>query len=158
MLESYIIARDRFLKPGGKMFPTLGRYASPPRSSLSPLFATFCHFCHFYHFCHFCHLPRIHMAPFSDEYLYVEVANKALFWQQASYYGVNLTPLHQEATQAYFSQPVVDAFDPRLLVAPSVTHTIDFSSATVRGAIRIYVSFVSCLRFFDNVFFFFFFF
>lgn len=25
MLETYIIARDRFLKPGGKMFPGLGR-------------------------------------------------------------------------------------------------------------------------------------
>lgn len=85
------------------------------------------------------------MAPFSDEYLYVEIASKALFWQQAGYYGVNLTPLHQEATHAYFSQPVVDAFDPRLLVAPSVTHTIDFSSATVRGAFCFSVSFVSCL-------------
>lgn len=25
MLESYVIARDRFLVPGGKMFPTTGR-------------------------------------------------------------------------------------------------------------------------------------
>ncbi len=25
MLESYIFARDAFLKPGGKMFPQLGR-------------------------------------------------------------------------------------------------------------------------------------
>lgn len=25
MLESYVIARDRFLTPNGKMFPTLGR-------------------------------------------------------------------------------------------------------------------------------------
>ncbi|URD84189.1 hypothetical protein MUK42_05692 [Musa troglodytarum] len=43
MLETYVIARDRFLIPDGKMFPSLG---------------------------------RIHMAPFSDEYLYVEIANK----------------------------------------------------------------------------------
>ena len=85
------------------------------------------------------------MAPFSDEYLWAEVASKALFWQQASYYGVDLTPLHREATHAYFSQPVVDAFDPRLLVAPTVTHTIDFSSATVRGATRFlgFFSFLS---------------
>ncbi|KAG6435439.1 hypothetical protein SASPL_100313 [Salvia splendens] len=68
MLESYIIARDRFLVPKGKMFPTIG---------------------------------RIHMAPFSDEYLYIEIANK----------------------------PVVDAFDPRLLVAPAISHVIDFTSA-----------------------------
>ncbi|XP_073154470.1 probable histone-arginine methyltransferase 1.3 [Henckelia pumila] len=96
MLESYIIARDRFLDPSGKMFPTLG---------------------------------RIHVAPFSDEYLYIEIANKALFWQQQNYYGVNLTSLHGTAFQGYFSQPVVDAFDPRLLVAPPVSHVIDFTSS-----------------------------
>ncbi|KAM6545175.1 hypothetical protein CsatB_025911 [Cannabis sativa] len=94
MLESYVIARDRFLQPAGKMFPTVG---------------------------------RIHMAPFSDEYLFVEIANKALFWQQENYYGVNLTALHGSAFQGYFSQPVVDAFDPRLLVAPSISHLIDFT-------------------------------
>jgi hypothetical protein len=71
MLESYVIARDRFLVPGGKMFPTTG---------------------------------RIHMAPFSDEYLYVEMANKALFWQQHNFFGVDLTPLHGSAFQGYFSQ------------------------------------------------------
>ncbi|KAJ0774747.1 putative methyltransferase [Helianthus annuus] len=113
MLESYVIARDRFLVPNGKMFPTVG---------------------------------RIHMAPFSDEYLYVEVANKiksisiildslflllamqALFWQQQNYYGVDLTALHGTAFQGYFSQPVVDAFDPRLLVAPAVSHVINFTT------------------------------
>ncbi|KAI3690455.1 hypothetical protein L2E82_48481 [Cichorium intybus] len=95
MLESYVIARDRFLVPNGKMFPTVG---------------------------------RIHMAPFSDEYLYVEIANKALFWQQQNYYGVDLTALHGTAFQGYFSQPVVDAFDPRLLVAPAVSHIINFTT------------------------------
>ncbi|KAI5412851.1 putative histone-arginine methyltransferase 1.3, variant 3 [Lathyrus oleraceus] len=43
MLESYVIARDRFLTPTGKMFPGVG---------------------------------RIHMAPFTDEYLFIEIANK----------------------------------------------------------------------------------
>ncbi|ERN02190.1 hypothetical protein AMTRI_Chr02g223030 [Amborella trichopoda] len=95
MLETYVIARDRFLVPHGKMFPTIG---------------------------------RIHMAPFSDEYLFVEIANKALFWQQQNYYGVDLTPLYGSAFQGYFSQPVVDAFDPRLLVAPAIMHTLDFTS------------------------------
>lgn len=94
MLESYVIARDRFLSPNGKMFPTVG---------------------------------RIHMAPFSDEYLFVEIANKALFWQQQNYYGVDLTHLYGSAFRGYFSQPVVDAFDPRLLVAPAIFHTIDFT-------------------------------
>ncbi|KAL6657167.1 hypothetical protein ACP70R_004947 [Stipagrostis hirtigluma subsp. patula] len=95
MLESYVIARDRFLAPDGKLFPTTG---------------------------------RIHMAPFSDEYLYVEMANKALFWQQHNFFGVDLTPLHGSAFQGYFSQPVVDAFDPRLLISPPTYHTLDFTS------------------------------
>ncbi|KAH7842533.1 hypothetical protein Vadar_006467 [Vaccinium darrowii] len=95
MLETYVIARDRFLVPNGKMFPTIG---------------------------------RIHMAPFSDEYLFVEMANKALFWQQQNYYGVDLTPLYGSAFKGYFSQPVVDAFDPRVLVAPAISHVINFTS------------------------------
>ncbi|KAG6531379.1 probable histone-arginine methyltransferase CARM1 [Zingiber officinale] len=95
MLETYVIARDRFLASDGKMFPSLG---------------------------------RIHMAPFSDEYLFVEIANKALFWQQHNYYGVDLTPLYGSAFQGYFSQPVVDAFDPRLLVSPPIIHPLNFSS------------------------------
>ncbi|KAG4909029.1 hypothetical protein JHK87_055145 [Glycine soja] len=66
MLESYFIARDRFLTPNGKMFPTLG---------------------------------RIHMAPLSDEYLFVDITNKALFWWQQNYYGVDLMPLHGTAFQ-----------------------------------------------------------
>ncbi|KAG8369962.1 hypothetical protein BUALT_Bualt14G0067700 [Buddleja alternifolia] len=131
MLESYIIARDRFLVPSGKMFPTLGR--TIPGVGLGDsweinIFVTCAQ-----------HFPvvdnsfvcpcRIHMAPFSDEYLYIEIANKALFWQQQNYYGVNLTPLHGTAFQGYFSQPVVDAFDPRFLVAPATSHVIDFTSA-----------------------------
>ncbi|CAH9086025.1 unnamed protein product [Cuscuta epithymum] len=95
MLESYVIARDRFLGPNGKMFPSVG---------------------------------RIHMAPFTDEYLYLEIANKAVFWQQENYFGVNLKPLHGSAFQGYFSQPVVEAFDPRSLVAPAISHVINFSS------------------------------
>ncbi|CAN8260209.1 unnamed protein product [Cochlearia groenlandica] len=94
MLESYVIARDRFMSPNGKMFPALG---------------------------------RIHVAPFSDELLFIEMANKALFWQQQNYYGVDLTPLVGSANKGYFSQPVVDAFDPRILVATPMSHTMDFT-------------------------------
>ncbi|CAO2836094.1 unnamed protein product [Amaranthus hypochondriacus] len=95
MLESYVIARDRFLVPSGKMFPRVG---------------------------------RIHMAPFSDEDLFVEIANKALFWRQKNFFGVDLTSLYESASQGYFSQPVVDAFDPRRLVAPAICHDLDLAS------------------------------
>ncbi|XP_013627069.1 PREDICTED: probable histone-arginine methyltransferase 1.3 isoform X2 [Brassica oleracea var. oleracea] len=55
------------------------------------------------------------------------ISKKALFRHQQKYYGVDLTPLFGSAHQGYFSQPVVDAFDPRLLVAPPMFHTIDFT-------------------------------
>uniref|UniRef100_A0A0D3CAA6 Uncharacterized protein n=2 Tax=Brassica oleracea TaxID=3712 RepID=A0A0D3CAA6_BRAOL len=69
-LKSYVIARDRFISPNGKMlgkmFPSAG---------------------------------RIHIAPFTDEFLFTEMANK----------------------------PVVDGFDKSLLVAHPMIHTIDFT-------------------------------
>ncbi|GMP76567.1 hypothetical protein CsSME_00033180 [Camellia sinensis var. sinensis] len=72
------------------------------------------------------HVGLIHMTPFSDEYLYVEIANKALFWQQRNYYEVDLTPLYGSAFQGYFSHG--GCFDPSLLVAPAISHMINFTS------------------------------
>ncbi|GIL86442.1 hypothetical protein Vretimale_11624 [Volvox reticuliferus] len=95
MLESYIFARDHFLKPGGKMFPQLG---------------------------------RIHAACFSDEVLHTEVAAKSAFWLQSSFYGVDVTSLHPAATEGYFGQVVVDAFDPSLLVTSCATRALDFGT------------------------------
>ncbi|XP_010914428.1 probable histone-arginine methyltransferase CARM1 [Elaeis guineensis] len=95
MLESYVIARDRFLVSNGKMFPSAG---------------------------------RICMAPFSDEHLFVEIANKALFWQQQNYYGVDLTSLYGSFFKGYFSKPVLGAFDQRILISPAIFYTLDFTS------------------------------
>jgi len=41
---------------------------------------------------------------FSDAALFAEVASKAAFWQQDSYYGVDLTRLLQPAVADYFAQ------------------------------------------------------
>lgn len=95
MLETYLYARDRFLKPGGLMFPRLG---------------------------------RIHAAAFSDEVLYAEMVNKAAFWVQQSYFGIDLTALYAPALSGYFAQVVVDAVDPQLLVSDCVTRTFDFDT------------------------------
>jgi histone-arginine methyltransferase CARM1 len=92
MLESYLHAK-KFLKPNGKMFPTVG---------------------------------DMYVAPFTDEALYMEQAAKANFWCQNSFYGVNLTSLKQAAFDEYFKQPVVDTFDPRILISAPVKYTIDF--------------------------------
>jgi histone-arginine methyltransferase CARM1 len=97
MLESYIYARDHFLKPGGKLFPRVG---------------------------------RIHVAAFSDSILYTEVATKAQFWQQPSFYGVDLTCLHTPAATGYFNQVVVDQIPPNVLISNTAEHTFDFSTCT----------------------------
>ena len=46
----------------------------------------------------------MHVAAFSDEVLHAELAAKSSFWQQPSFYGVDLTPLHAPATAANFGQ------------------------------------------------------
>jgi type I protein arginine methyltransferase len=97
MLESYIYARDTFLKPGGKLFPRVG---------------------------------RIHVAAFSDSILYSEIATKAQFWQQPSFYGVDLTCLHTPAAAGYFNQVVVDQIPPNVLVSNTAAKTFDFSTCT----------------------------
>ncbi|KAM7372603.1 hypothetical protein PAMP_009759 [Pampus punctatissimus] len=83
MLESYLHAK-KFLKPSGKMFPTIG---------------------------------DVHLAPFTDEQLYMEQFTKANFWYQPSFHGVDLSALRGAAVDEYFRQPIVDTFDIRILMA-----------------------------------------
>lgn len=92
MLETYLHAK-KWLKPGGKMFPTQG---------------------------------DLHVAPFSDEALYLEQYNKANFWYQSAFHGVNLSALHHEAMKEYFRQPIVDTFDIRICMSKSVKHIVNF--------------------------------
>lgn len=68
----------------------------------------------------------LHIAPFSDESLYSEQYNKANFWHQSSFHGVDLTVLHKEGMKEYFRQPIVDTFDMRICMAKSVRHICDF--------------------------------
>ncbi|WIA28253.1 hypothetical protein OEZ86_010808 [Tetradesmus obliquus] len=97
MLETYLYARDKFLKPGGKMFPQLG---------------------------------RIHAAAFSDALLHSELLGKAAFWQTPSFFGLDMSRLHQPAVEGYFTQVVVDAFDPSVLVSDCATHVLDFATVS----------------------------
>lgn len=97
MLETFIFARDKFLKPGGKMFPQLG---------------------------------RIHVAAFSDEVLHLEMCSKGHFWCQNQFFGVDLSPLYSQAVDSYFSQVVVDAFSPQVLVSTCATKVVDFGTVT----------------------------
>lgn len=95
MLETYIYARDHFLKPGGRMFPQVG---------------------------------RIHAALFSDDLLHAEMNNKSAFWMNTSYFGVDVHHLFSHSVQGYFSQVVVDAFDPAVLASLSTCKNFDFGT------------------------------
>ncbi|KAD6453805.1 hypothetical protein E3N88_08511 [Mikania micrantha] len=66
MLESYVIARDRFLVPNGKMFPTVGSLHMLVFLSLPFYQKILCA----------SDIEEFTWHHFSDEYLYVEIANK----------------------------------------------------------------------------------
>ncbi|XP_029848841.2 histone-arginine methyltransferase CARMER isoform X1 [Ixodes scapularis] len=72
----------------------------------------------------------LHIAPFSDTCLYMEQLNKANFWYQQSFHGVDLSSLRDAAVKEYFRQPIVDTFDVRICMAKSLRHTVDFESST----------------------------
>ena len=72
----------------------------------------------------------MHCAPYEDAALRDEIENKAAFWTGASakdFYGIDVSVLGDAARKAVFAQPVVDAFDPAILLAPPATFEFDFS-------------------------------
>ncbi|XP_030265331.1 histone-arginine methyltransferase CARM1-like isoform X2 [Sparus aurata] len=87
----------------------------------------------------------IHLAPFSDEQLYFEHYARASFWQQRSFYGVNLSSLHSAAVDEFFKQPIVDTFDVQILMARSVKHCINFKEVKEEDLHRIEIPFVFTL-------------
>ncbi|XP_010788531.1 histone-arginine methyltransferase CARM1 [Notothenia coriiceps] len=87
----------------------------------------------------------IHLAPFSDEQLYFEHYARATFWQQRSFYGVNLSALHSAAMDEFFRQPIVDTFDMPVLMAKSVKHCINFMETKAEDLNRIEIPFVFTL-------------
>jgi len=95
MLETFLHAK-KFLKPGGKMFPSRG---------------------------------DLHLAPFTDEALYMEQFNKVNFWYQEYFHGVNLSSLRSAALTEYFRQPIVDTFDVNICTAKTQRYVIDFQAA-----------------------------
>ncbi|CAG8491028.1 2589_t:CDS:2 [Paraglomus occultum] len=100
MLESFLYARDKFLKPGGNLFPATG---------------------------------MIHLAPFTDAALWTDTMGKARFWEQNSFYGVDLSALYNDAKDEMFGMPIVGSFDPRTLIASSTPggYVIDFYTITL---------------------------
>ncbi|CAG8537890.1 3580_t:CDS:2 [Ambispora gerdemannii] len=100
MLESFLYARNTYLKPGGTLFPSTG---------------------------------SIHLAPFTDAALWSETMGKVRFWEQNSFYGIDLSTLYNDAWDEMFGMPVVGGFDPRTLLAPSSVggFVVDFYHITM---------------------------
>lgn len=68
----------------------------------------------------------LHIAPFTDDSLYMEQYSKANFWFQTCFHGVNLSAIQNCAVKEYFRQPIVDTFDIRICMSKSIRHVIDF--------------------------------
>ena len=51
----------------------------------------------------------LHVAPFTDEALYMEQINKVNFWYQDYFHGVHLSSLRDAALKEYFRQPIVSS-------------------------------------------------
>ncbi|XP_038640919.1 histone-arginine methyltransferase CARM1 isoform X3 [Scyliorhinus canicula] len=86
-------------------------------------------------------LGDVHLAPFTDEQLYMEQFTKANFWYQPSFHGVDLSALRGAAVDEYFKQPIVDTFDIRILMAKSVKYTVNFLEAKENDLHRIEIPF-----------------
>ncbi|KAM6303162.1 LOW QUALITY PROTEIN: histone-arginine methyltransferase CARM1-like [Podargus strigoides] len=84
----------------------------------------------------------LHLAPFSDEQLYMEHYSRANFWYQECFCGVNLSNLRSTAVDEYFRQPIVDTFDVRILMARTVKYTVNFMEAAEEDLHRVEIPFV----------------
>ncbi|KAJ1058938.1 hypothetical protein K5549_001432 [Capra hircus] len=71
----------------------------------------------------------IHLAPFSDEQLYMEHRSRVNFCQLGTFFMVSLSSLQGAAVEEHFRQPIVDTFDIRILMARTVKHTVNFMDA-----------------------------
>ncbi|KAM3955831.1 arginine methyltransferase 4 [Aphomia sociella] len=83
----------------------------------------------------------LHIAPFTDDALFMEQYNKANFWYQNCFHGVDLSALRTAAMKEYFRQPIVDTFDVRICMSRSVRHVVDFLNAHETDLHRIEVPF-----------------
>ena len=118
MVESFVVARDRFLSEEGRMFPSKS---------------------------------TIYLSPFSDEVLFAEQYSKSLFWAQSEFHGVDLSALREAALRNHFSQPIVDAFDPSILLDRPVKHLIDFATISDAALRKVEIPFRFVARYTANL-------
>lgn len=134
MLESYVQARDMYLRPGGLMMPSNGTIicapftdqVSPPPHPPSPplsvlgLSASRSH----------CFAPARESS--LPQALWNEQSAKTNFWNAGDFYGIDLRPLVQASIDETFGQAVVGYFSTDcLLSSDRAAHTIDFQTVTL---------------------------
>jgi histone-arginine methyltransferase CARM1 len=96
MLETFIKARDMFLKPGGALYPGRG---------------------------------TIFITPVHCDTLHKEQMAKASFWDNQSFFGIDLSALKEQAVNEHFAQPVVGYFSRSSQISEDVcSHCVDFGT------------------------------
>ena len=76
----------------------------------------------------------IYVAPFSDQSIYDEQMNKALFWNNPNFYGVDLTCLVDDAKSNHLGQAIVGYFSKEILLTSGrAKYVVDFNTATVES-------------------------
>lgn len=88
MIESFLFARNQFLKPELLNSP----------ESLFPGSGT------------------IFLAPFTDSSMFADFKTRSKFWKTESFYGVDLSSMQSICEEQIFRQPVVGGFDPKSLL------------------------------------------
>jgi len=74
----------------------------------------------------------IFTAPFTDQALYDETIQRAEFWANDNFMGIDMTCLQEQSTKENFGQPVVGYFNPDILLAENRgSHFVDFHTVTV---------------------------
>ncbi len=97
IFSAFLEARDRFLKPGGLMFPQQAELV---------------------------------LAPFSSDAVRGALAQRAGFWLQRQFHGIDLLPAWQGAVEAELWKPLVLTIPPRTLVANASRRAFDFHTLT----------------------------
>ncbi|OLL21895.1 putative histone-arginine methyltransferase CARM1 [Neolecta irregularis DAH-3] len=73
----------------------------------------------------------IQISAFSDHYLHSETLRKASFWEQTSFFGVDLSILKDQAKREVFESVIVGPIDPFCLISGCSSITFDFEKCNV---------------------------
>ncbi|KAJ1032402.1 hypothetical protein NDA16_000428 [Ustilago loliicola] len=68
------------------------------------------------------------LAPFEDKQLWNDTLNKAKWWLNSNFYGVDVSPFAALAFEENFSSPVVGVFPAGCLLSVSSDYVIDFAT------------------------------